>query len=60
MLWRHNASRRRRSRSALFELVRRLPALPAEQTRIYPNSGRLCSGLFGAEQAALDILRLQK
>jgi len=46
--------------SGKFGHVRRLFAARAEWTRIYPNSVRLCSALFGAAQAALDILRLQK
>lgn len=44
--------------SGKFGHVRRLFAARAEWTRIYPNSVRLCSGLFVAAQAALDILRL--
>ena len=46
--------------SGKFEDVRRLSIARAEWTRIYSTGVRLCSGLFGAAQAALDILRLQK
>jgi hypothetical protein len=46
--------------SGKFGHVRRLSAVKSDWTRIYPNGVRLCSGLFGAAQVALDILRLQK
>jgi len=45
--------------SGKFGHVRRLSIARAEWTRIYSNSVRLCSGLFGSCDSSHDILRLE-
>jgi hypothetical protein len=46
--------------SGKFGHVRRLFAARAEWTRIYPNSVRVRSALFGTSNETFDILRLKK